>query len=125
MFGRFQRFEICCDAPPYAIVRACKECGFQAPLDVRWCRMSQFLKGEGQRTSIFSLRFWKGLLGRRRLSEPLCTCGHSLPDLQEYGFTISSEWVPAYFLGQCRRCKTMFWDAAVPLPVWVKEGVAG
>jgi hypothetical protein len=32
---------LCCDAPPYPIVKACEDLGFLSPLDVRWARLSQ------------------------------------------------------------------------------------
>jgi hypothetical protein len=32
--------EVDCDAPPYAIVRACARLGFRSPPDVRWRRLT-------------------------------------------------------------------------------------
>jgi hypothetical protein len=87
--------------------------------------MSRFLKGEGHRKAIFALRLWHWLLGLGRPKERTCTCGQPLPDLKKYGFSFLSEKVGDYLLGQCRRCRTIFWDTAVPLPAWVKEGVVG
>lgn len=60
MFSRFGQLQIWCDAPPYAVVRACKGCGFHSPLDVRWCRMSRFLDEEGKRWRIFGFRYGSG-----------------------------------------------------------------
>jgi len=97
MFSQFGQLEIWCDAPPYGVVRACKGCGFHSPL----------------------------VFGRGRQKEPTCTCGHPLPDLKKYGFSFLSDKVGDYLLGQCRRCRTIFWDAAVPIPAWVKEDVFG
>jgi hypothetical protein len=125
MFGRFRQFEICCDAPPYAVVRACKGCGFRSPLDVRWCRMTHFLNGEGHCKGIIVLRLWHWLFGTRKAKKKTCTCGQPLPALKKYGFTFLSKKVGDYFMGQCRRCRTVFWDEALPLPAWVKEGVLG
>jgi len=119
----FRRFDICCDAPPYAVVRACEDCGFLSPLDVRWCHTSRFLNGEGHSKGTFVLRLWHWLCGRGRPEGYNCTCGHPLPDLKEYVFSSLSEKVAGYFLGQCCRCRTIFWDEAVPLPTWVKVDV--
>jgi hypothetical protein len=125
MFGRFGRFEICCDAPPYGVVRACERCGFHTPLDVRWCRMSKFLSGEGHRRGNVGIRFWRWLFGKGKPRVRTCTCGQPLPDLKKHGFTYLSKKVGDYLLGQCPRCRTVFWDEAMPLPAWLEEGVAG
>jgi len=116
MFSQFGQLEIWCDAPPYAVVRACNGYGFHSPLDVRWCNMSRFLIGEGQRQDDFGIGLWQWLFGRTKTSKHTCTCGQSLPDLKKYGFSFLSEKVDDYLLGQCRRCRTIFWDAALPLP---------
>jgi hypothetical protein len=123
MLSRFGPLEIWCDAPPYAVVLACKRCGFRSPLDVRWSRTNRFLNAEGQRRGIFVLRLWHWLFGRGRSREHTCTCGHPLPDLKPYAFTFLSKKMGDYFLGQCHRCRTIFWDAAL-LP-WVKDGAVG
>jgi hypothetical protein len=122
MLGRSGQFEMCCDASPYAIVRACEQCGFCSPLDVRWCRISHFLRGEGQREGNFGLRLWGWVFGRGRRKPTTCTCGQSLPDLKQYGFTCLSRKVGDYLLGQCRRCRTVFWDVPPPVPAWMEEG---
>lgn len=123
MFSQFGQLEICCDAPPYAVVRACKRCGFHSPLDVRWCRMSHLLHEEGQRRSNLGVRFWMWLIGASRLKEHTCTCGQTLPDLKRYRFTILSKKVGDYLLGQCRHCRTVYWDRAMLRPAWLKERV--
>jgi len=125
MFGRFTNFEILCDAPAYGIVRAYEESGFDSPLDVRWCRMSHFLNGDGRRTSVFADGLWQWLFAKHRTLRQTCTCGLALPDLKKYEFSFFSEKVGEYLLGQCRRCKTVFWDEAVPLPAWMEEGEVG
>jgi hypothetical protein len=81
--------------------------------------MSHFLKGEGQHRSILRV------FGASRPKEHACTCGQPLPGLKKYGFSCLSEKVGDYLMGQCPRCRTIFWDAAVPIPEWVKEGVLG
>lgn len=125
MFSRFGQLEIWCDAPPYAVVRACKGCGFHSPLDVRWCRMSRFLNGEGHPKGIFVLRLCHWLFGPGRPKGRTCTCGQPLPDLKQYGFSFRSEKVGDFLLGQCRRCQTIFWDVALPLPTWMRKSVLG
>jgi hypothetical protein len=60
-----------------------------------------------------------------RPKEHACTCGEPLPDLKKFEFTFLSGKVGNYLLGQCRRCRTIFWDAAVPIPEWVKKGATG
>jgi hypothetical protein len=125
MFGRIRQFEICCDAPPYGIVRACERCGFQSPLDVRWWRLSRFLAGEGPGNSNLVIGLWQWLGGWRKRKPTTCTCGRPLPDLKKYSFTFFTMKVGDFFLGQCRQCRTVFWDDALPLPAWMEDGVAG
>lgn len=125
MFGRPRQFEICCDAPSYGIVRACEQCGFSSPLDVRWCRMSHFVNGAGQRKGSFGSRLWQWFFGKRKPKVRTCTCGQPLPVLKKVGFTFLCKKVGDYLLGQCPRCRTMFWDEALPLPAWMEDGVAG
>lgn len=123
MFSRFKQPEIWCDAPPYAVVRACEECGFHAPLDVRWCRISGFCSSTGEDQGRLVYRLWQWLFRSGRRVERSCTCGQPLPDLKKHTLSVLSEKVGDYLLGQCQRCHTMFWDAAVPLPAWMEEGV--
>jgi hypothetical protein len=125
MFSRFKQLKIWCDAPPYAVVRACKGCGFHSPLDVRWCHMGRFLNGDGHRNGTFVSRLWHWLLGRRRPKEHTCTCGKPLPNLKRYRFYFLTKKVGDHLLGQCPLCRTIFWDTAVPSPGWVKKGVLG
>ena len=121
MLGQPGQFEVCCDAPLYAIVRACEQGGFRSPLDVRWCRLSHLAEADGQGQGNVGSRFWGWLLGRRRRRPPTCPCGQPLPDLKSYRFTFLSRKVGDYLLGQCGRCRTVLWDEALPLPAW-KEG---
>jgi hypothetical protein len=122
MFSRFGQLQIWCDAPPYAVVRASKGCGFHSPLDVRWCRFSHVLK---EHRSILGVRLWRWLFRASRPKEHTCTCGQPLPSLKKYGFFFLSKKGGDYLLGQCRRCRTIFWDAAVPLPACAQKGVFG
>jgi hypothetical protein len=82
MSNHFEPQQFDCDAPPYAIVRACQHLGFRSPLDVRWCRMGHFL-GRYQIGS--GLLGW--LFGRGQASERKCACGQPLPTLEQYTFT--------------------------------------
>jgi hypothetical protein len=40
MSNQLGPIDVCCDAPPYPIVKACAQLGFLMPEDVRWCQMS-------------------------------------------------------------------------------------
>ena len=123
MLSPFDEPEIYCDAPPYAVVRACKQCGFYSPLDVRWCHLSQVLARTDHCQSGFLLRTCQLFFWKLMPNKPHCSCGLPLPYLTEYGFTFRSVELGDYLLCQCRRCKTIFWDVAVPIPEWVKEDV--
>ncbi len=94
--------EICCDAPPYYIVRACRRIGIERPEDVRWWRLSHFLRAHAN---------WRQLLlGMNRPDDGNCSCGQKLPCLEWYTFTLSTGTEASYFLGQCSRCHTIFWE---------------
>ena len=111
MFNHSQTPELNCDCPPYSIVRACRMVGFKRPEDVRWCRLSQFRKGSYRRTELFSLRTWKLLLGMaHQPDDSHCSCGGRLPLLEKYTFTCVSGREIEYYLGQCQRCHTVFWE---------------
>ncbi len=109
MLNELKDTEILCDAPPYGVVAACADIGFQSPLDVRWCRMSHFLAQQRGRWDRFP---WKLLLGRRRPKKEACGCGQPLPVLRKYAVTFASGNVTEYLQGQCPRCRTIFWDEA-------------
>jgi hypothetical protein len=91
--------EVVCDAPPYPVVRACAGLGFEAPQDVRWARLER----KRQRRP-------GGLFPWLRAGKSSCSCGESLPELESYTFTFVSGTRAEYFLAQCVRCKTIFWD---------------
>ncbi len=112
MSSRLALLEITCDAPPYEIVRACETLGFRSPLDVRWCSMNHVAK---ERTGWWQRlwdRPWQALLRLGQTSEPRCTCGHELPNLNNVEFTFFCGGKADYLLGQCPRCRTMFWEEA-------------
>jgi len=125
MDGQISRIETYCDASPYGVVRACEGCGFQSPLDVPWCRLSLFLSGTERRKRKLSIPLWQWLFGRTKPKVISCTCGQPVPKLKKYCFTFLSIKVGDYHLGQCRRCRTMFWDESyVTSSLDSKEGVA-
>lgn len=102
--------EVCCDAPPYAIVRACREVGFRTPEDVRWNRMSYFLISQAVRRGYLHPMSWKLLPSVSTAELKRCSCGEVLPNLEGYTFTLSSGEELLYFLGQCPRCRSIFWE---------------
>jgi hypothetical protein len=100
-----------CDAPEYSIVRECETVGLQSPLDVRWCRMTLFL-AEYAVQKLRKASIWQRLLGAPEIRALSCACGEGLPGLGKYLFEFSSGRKETYFLGQCPRCRTIFWDDA-------------
>jgi hypothetical protein len=110
MSSKLGPLEVICDAPPYCIVRACHLIGLQNPEDVRWLRMSAFIKehtGEELGGSSF---FQKLLWSTGRMREETCSCGEKLPLLEKYVFTLLHHGDLYYLLGQCPRCRTIFWE---------------
>lgn len=104
--------EISCDCPPYAIVKACTLVGLESPEDVRWCRLSSFLvehAGWSEFTKMFS---WHLVPVNRYLRGSTCTCGTQLPTMHRCLFTTSAGTSFSYMLGQCPRCRTIFWEDA-------------
>jgi hypothetical protein len=103
--------EISCDAPSYLIVQACERLHFLSPLDVRWRRLSNFLS-EGSA----GLRIWSFLFVKNQSDRKMCTCGAMLPVLEDYAFTLACGKVLNYGLGQCPKCRTVFWEEGI-IPV--------
>lgn len=110
MATHLQHLEINCDAPPYAIVRACHAIGFRSPEDVRWCHLGRFLR-QGMCWHHL-LRFWHRLCGTVQPDRTTCSCGQELPRLIPVTFQWRQGDEAEYRLGQCRRCRTIFWDVA-------------
>jgi hypothetical protein len=102
--------EITCDAPSYEVVWACEDVGFVKPLDVRWCRLSAFLKDRPGWWQQFRQHPWKSLWVRSRNTAEHCSCGQPLPPLEPVEFTFGVEKRTQYLLGQCPGCGTMFWE---------------
>jgi hypothetical protein len=110
MFSRLGPLEVNCDAPPYNIVRACHMIGFRSPEDVRWSRLSRFAgtaPGQGEELKHSS---WRALLGMTQPGNGRCVCGQPLPVLEKYTFTLISGNQTSYFLGQCIRCFSIYWE---------------
>jgi hypothetical protein len=104
--------EVTCDAPIFPIVQSCEKLGMHAPADVRWCRMSHFLNGRGGWRDLLRRKPWELLFEMRSLEEKRCFCAEHLPSLSLYTFTFSTGKEVSYFLGQCQRCQTVFWEEA-------------
>ncbi len=100
MSTRLGPIDMQCDAPPYCFVKTCGKLGFQSPLDVRWRRAHE--KGDS-----FHPFWW--LFGGGRKAKTTCTCGESLPALSHCFSTAESPKESHYLLGQCHRCRTMYW----------------
>ena len=97
-----------CDAPPYAIVRACRRIGVRNPEDVRWCRLRHGPKKPWP--ELFSPRAWKNFLAGAEPGNPRCICGQDLPEPVRCTFTFANGKEVDYLIGQCGRCQTIFWD---------------
>jgi hypothetical protein len=102
--------DIECESPPYSVVRACQ--GFQSPLDVRWCRMSHVLRGQDELGGVVGFHPLRWLFGSGQPPKTTCSCGHALPVIERYSFTFTSKQEAHYLLGQCCRCRTMYWEVA-------------
>jgi hypothetical protein len=100
--------DITCDAPSYAVVRACRRIGVRNPEDVRWCRFRAGHKGRW--TAWLHLRAWKKILSGGEGAPSRCTCGQALPEPMHCTFTFADGQEVDYVIGQCRRCQTVFWD---------------
>ena len=98
-----------CDAPSYGIVRACAELGYETPLDVRWLHLDG-AADRGPAKNFLAVRAWMPALGLHRKTERTCSCGHTLPTLERCTFILRAGIQVDYLLGQCCRCKTMFWQ---------------
>jgi len=91
-------------------VRACETLGFETPLDVRWCRMSHFQYEREQPEDALGSSAWTWFFHKSPRKEKTCTCGKPLPVLQWYIFTFVTDQMVDYHLGQCPRCRTIFWE---------------
>jgi hypothetical protein len=103
--------EVCCDAPSYWIVRACRDVGIRTPEDVRWLRASVFQYGKPG--PVRGLASFVVDLFRTPVAQPggRCTCGARVPELTASLVVIEGSETSALRVGQCSRCRTVFWDA--------------
>jgi hypothetical protein len=101
--------EIVCDAPPYHVVRACNLIGFESPEDVCWRRLDHHEARGGWRKL---LHLCQRLLGVRPSTESRCACNEEMPELNCFSFTFVMNRTLTYRLGQCPRCRTVFWEDA-------------
>lgn len=115
--------EVHCDAPPYPIVLACNAIGIEKPEDVRWIKIDHNVDGEGHplhNCIVCELR--KAAKGKavdkqraaKGFFSSLLTLGGmvvgNLPKLAKYRFTYSSGDEVTYSVGQCKGCRTVFWN---------------
>jgi hypothetical protein len=112
MSSKLGPIEVQCDAPSYAVVRACHRIGLSAPEDVRWCRVRHFLDAATGWSGLFHALTWKKLLSRSETGEKSCNCGGTLPILERVTFTFNTGREESYLMGQCARCRTIFWEEA-------------
>jgi hypothetical protein len=98
-----------CDAPPYPIVRECRSLGMRDPEDVRWCRLVRSPPGAAGWCGLFTVPSWRSDSARAS-SGSRCSCGQPLPALTRYAFRLSSGREVVYRIGQCPRCRTMYWS---------------
>jgi hypothetical protein len=111
MSSRLGPIAVECDAPPYTVVCASRQVGLRAPEDVRWWRLSRFLSTCTSWRLILNPRAWRLLLGRLGRGRAVCSCGRDLPNLQRFSFGSATGQPTCYLLGQCARCRTVFWES--------------
>ena len=109
-FNPFGTTEIDDEAPPYAIVQACRRLGFYAPEDVRWCQVSAAPPASKPQPESGRFRILRSFFGKRGPKRPRCACGRPLPRLENHTFTLRSGEQNQLRLGQCHRCKTIYWQ---------------
>jgi hypothetical protein len=72
--------------------------------------MSHYLSEREDHDGTIGFPGWKWFFSKGRSKEKTCSCGEALPVLQWYIFTFVTEQMVDYHLGQCRRCRTIFWE---------------
>lgn len=82
----------------------------RAPEDVRWCRLGRRTRRHYGWIHFLASPIWGRLLGRREPETSSCTCGRSLPEMACYSFTFQNGDQVDYEMGQCVRCRTIYWD---------------
>jgi hypothetical protein len=112
MPNRLGPLEVNCDAPPYNIVRACRMVGIRSPEDVRWSRLSDYVTSQANGRAIPKQQSWKMILGLGQPASGTCVCRQKLPVLEHFTFTLISGNQNSYFIGQCTRCLSVYWENA-------------
>jgi hypothetical protein len=102
--------EIDCDAPPYSVVCACRRVDLQDPEDVRWCRLGPRLDIAASEWDLLKRQPWKLLVRLSASNTARCVCGQKLPSLDRYTFTYLTGHESSFLLGQCKRCRTIYWE---------------
>jgi hypothetical protein len=110
MSNQLGPLEVCCDAPPYPVVQACSQIGFDSPEDCRWCRMSHRLGINAAIRHIAKFAPWNIFQATSPQGTSLCSCGEMLPPLACFIFSLDTGQEIAYSLGQCSRCRTIYWE---------------
>ena len=108
-FDWFETLDMECDAPLYTIVQACRSLGFHSPEDVRWCQIDKVSPQPKPRHRWLSWSFLRGLIGRPGPQAAGCQCRQELPRCDQYTFTLRSGEKKHLLLGQCSRCRTIYW----------------
>lgn len=110
MASQLGPIDVLCDAPPYPIVQACHMIGIREPEDVRWLRKSLYLSERPSWRELINQQSWKALLNMNQNDRRGCTCGSPAPSLDRCKFTLNTGREICYLIGQCNRCRTIFWD---------------
>lgn len=108
MPSRLGPIEIRCEALPYPVVRACERLGFRSPLDVPWFHRPHYLETPNPALAAPAAG-WMPWFGKGRRP---CRCGLPLPVLEKYTFIFPPDLEMYYLLGQCPKCRSIFWEAA-------------
>jgi hypothetical protein len=112
MSNQLGPLEVFCDAPPYPVVQACSQVGFDAPEDCRWRHMSHHNGAHASLRQLAKLAPWNIFQTTDPRGKTLCGCGENLPSLACFIFTLDTGQEIAYSLGQCSRCRTVYWEEA-------------
>jgi hypothetical protein len=112
MANQLGPLDISCDAPPYSVVTACRRVGFEDPEDVRWCRLNQIMDTPSDEWEMLKRHPWRLLIRMASPDVKSCRCGQRMPTFDRYTFTYLTGHESSYLLGQCARCKTVYWEEA-------------
>lgn len=110
MMQRLGPLDVECDAPPYAIVRACRRIGVYDPEDVRWCRLSRRARPRASWWEVFYHHPFKFLMGLGQIHNGECLCRQIIPRLGEHTFTYCTGEEETYLIGQCPCCRAVYWE---------------